>query len=63
MKKHQDQQRAGHPLGDQAVDLESQQGPEKSSNSASPFYRSWAAKAQRGEGTGLKSHSAALGWD
>lgn len=63
MKRPQDQQRAGHPLGDQAVELESQQGPGKSPNSASPVPRSWAAKAQRGEGTGPKSHSVARGWD
>lgn len=43
------------------VELWSGQGPEQSPSSASCFYnRSLAAKAQRGEGNGPRSHSTAL---
>lgn len=65
MKRHKNQQREReryrHLLGDQAVELQSWQGPEKSSNSGLSFYSSSAVKAQRGEDTILKFHSMTPG--
>lgn len=42
------------------MELWGRQGPERSSSSASCLCRPLAAKAQRGEGTGPRSHSTAL---